>query len=62
MYIPIMFVVFAIILFYLTYRFLKAEKDVLLEIIRYIFAAVFVSFAILLIITALKCADPMVGI
>ncbi|TEB10762.1 hypothetical protein Pmgp_02077 [Pelotomaculum propionicicum] len=59
MYLPIIFVVFAIGLFYLAYRLLKAEKDVALEILRYI-VVIFLSWlAVSLIIAALRYVTPI---
>lgn len=54
MFYSIILFVIAIGLFYLIYRLLKAEKDVVIEILRYIFAIILVWFAVCLIIAGLR--------
>lgn len=55
----IILVLIAIGLFYVVYRLLKAEKDVVLELLRYI-AVFFLSWiAICSIIAALRCFTPI---
>lgn len=57
LYLIILFAV-AIGLFYLAYRLLKAEKDVALEILRYIFVIILSYLAVCAIIAALRYVIP----
>lgn len=57
LYLIILFAV-AIGLFYLAYRLLRAEKDVALEILRYIFVIILSYLAVCAIIAALGLVIP----
>lgn len=61
MFISDSLIVIAIGLFYLVYRLLKAEKDTVLEILKYTVAIFLLCFAVCLIIAAIRFVIPIRG-